>query len=1057
MDWPTHPIGKERHRAPLLKQTAGLVIVYVLMGKASLLLATPPGHGTAIFLPAGIAAAVLLIWGHRRWPGVFLGSALLNIWVLGSTEGSITLELWAVTLALALGSTLQAWVAAALVRRFVGFPTPLAHELDIVRFSVLSGPIACLIATSVGTTTLWAAGLLDSAVLLIWGTWWVGDTLGVIIVTPLIFCFAADPGPIWRGRRLSVALPLTVLAVLVVALFARVREWERTHLQLRFQNHADHLVHALEVNFNGYLQHIKAIERLFTSSDHVTRAEFNQFTFDALRDHSGIHALEWVPRVSDAERQAFEQRARRDGLAEFSIREQRAPGVMVTAGRRDDYFPAYYLEPLAGNEKAMGFDLASSPDRKRALERSRDRGEMVATARMTLVQDSQHQFGFLVLHPIYADRSIPDTVEARRARLMGFAVGVFRIREMVEAGLNGLDRTHVRIELFDSAAPVQPHALLSAVEKRPIRAHPGLEWSFPFDMAGRPWVFHFSGNRAYAAQHSLGYPWLVMFGSLTVSVMAAVFLLGLTGRAARVEDQVKQRTAELQDSESRMKAIVESAVEAIITTSDRGIIESVNVAATRLFGYTDAEMIGRNVAMLMTTPHREQHDLYLERYRRTGIARIIGISREVEGLRKDGSLVPLQLSLSDVTLADRKIFTGILHDLTERKRADRLKNDFVSTVSHELRTPLTSIQGSLGLIKGGVAGLLPARALSLVEVAHRNGERLVRLINDILDLEKIEAGKMDFTLEVQTISPLIRQALDTNRSYAEKHEVRLALTDDLADARAAVDIDRFAQVMANLLSNAAKISPHDAQVEISLTRHDGWLRVAVRDHGEGIPEGFRGKIFQKFSQVDSGNTRQTGGTGLGLSICKVIVERMGGTIGFKTDTGVGTTFCVALPEVGRPHTLEGLRSEPTAPPEARILLCGARSSATRILYVEDDASLVEVVKSLLEQTGTVDGAFTLHEARQRIDHCADHYDLILLDIELPDGSGLELLPMVRQRCPRVPIVIFSGDDVTSKTAREVDAALVKSRTSTDTLLETIEQLIDKGDHPGSTPVAAMAP
>ncbi len=237
---------------------------------------------------------------------------------------------------------------------------------------------------------------------------------------------------------------------------------------------------------------------------------------------------------------------------------------------------------------------------------------------------------------------------------------------------------------------------------------------------------------------------------------------------------------------------------------------------------------------------------------------------------------------------------GISREITERKKVERMKNEFVSTVSHELRTPLTSIRGALGLIAGGVAGAISPQAKALIDIAYSNSERLVRLINDILDIEKIESGKMVFDLQPQELMPLVEQALAANEGYAAYLGVHYVLAQTVPGAQVSVDTDRLIQVITNLLSNAAKFSPLGAAVELAVTRTGAMLQVAVTDHGPGIPEEFRSRIFQKFAQADSSDTRQKGGTGLGLSISKAIVEHHGGEIGFST-TGA-TTFYFTLPD-----------------------------------------------------------------------------------------------------------------------------------------------------------------
>lgn len=238
---------------------------------------------------------------------------------------------------------------------------------------------------------------------------------------------------------------------------------------------------------------------------------------------------------------------------------------------------------------------------------------------------------------------------------------------------------------------------------------------------------------------------------------------------------------------------------------------------------------------------------------------------------------------------------GVIIDMTERKKVERLKSEFVSTVSHELRTPLTSIRGALGLVMAGVTGEIGDKTREVLELAQRNGERLLVLINDILDMEKIESGKMRFELQPQALPALLRRAVEECRAYAQSFEVSVTVEEPLPEVTVQVDEVRFKQVIANLLSNAAKFSPAGGQVDVRARLTGSRVRVAVSDHGAGIPEAFRERIFRKFSQADSSDTRQRGGSGLGLAITKAIVEHMDGTIGFDSELGRGTTFYFDLP------------------------------------------------------------------------------------------------------------------------------------------------------------------
>jgi signal transduction histidine kinase len=236
---------------------------------------------------------------------------------------------------------------------------------------------------------------------------------------------------------------------------------------------------------------------------------------------------------------------------------------------------------------------------------------------------------------------------------------------------------------------------------------------------------------------------------------------------------------------------------------------------------------------------------------------------------------------------------GLNIDITELRRLDRMKSEFVSIVSHELRTPLTSIRGALGLLNNPAAP--PEKQRTLVDLAHRNAERLAVLVDDILDMEKIESGKMRFDLQPHDLAGLIQQALASNAIYAARHGARLQLQGEIPPIPVCVDANRFLQVMANLLSNAAKFSPRGASVDLTAAAHDRSVRIAVRDHGPGIAAAFQAKIFGKFCQGDASDSRIKGGSGLGLAISKALIERMDGSISFITSAQAGTTFFIDLP------------------------------------------------------------------------------------------------------------------------------------------------------------------
>lgn len=340
-------------------------------------------------------------------------------------------------------------------------------------------------------------------------------------------------------------------------------------------------------------------------------------------------------------------------------------------------------------------------------------------------------------------------------------------------------------------------------------------------------------------------------------------------------------------------------------------------------------------------------------------------------------------------------FFALGNDVTELKRIDRMKSEFVSTVSHELRTPLTSIRGSLGLVWGGVTGELPEKAKSLIGIAKNNCERLIRLINDILDSEKIESGKMRFELQPLELVPLIEQALAANEGFAEQHKVKMILSATAQPVRVNVDSDRLIQVLTNLLSNAIKFSPAQGLVQVRVRHASGRVRVEISDSGPGIPEEFQKRIFQKFSQADSSDTRQKGGTGLGLNISKAILERMEGSIGFATETNVGTTFFFELPE--------WREAPPVTAPMGLYAI-----DRPRILVCEDDPDVAQLIGMMLDKGGfDADVAHTAAQARVYLK--MESYAAMTVDVQLPYENGLDLIRELRleKRTSELPVLVVS--------------------------------------------------
>ncbi|MDO9359213.1 MAG: PAS domain S-box protein [Polaromonas sp.] len=509
-------------------------------------------------------------------------------------------------------------------------------------------------------------------------------------------------------------------------------------------------------------------------------------------------------------------------------------------------------------------------------------------------------------------------------------------------------------------------------------------------LAARPRGFREAGTQV-RGQRSDGteFPVNVSFGDVTVA--------GRRLFTAIIRDvtESKRISEALRDSEAQLRQITDT-VPALIAYIDKDErFQFHNKAYEEAFGLSFAQIHDQSMQQVMGEEFYSQVRGHVQEALAGYAVRYEREQLTVAGERRD-YVMNYFPRYGEEEQEDKVIgFFSLGNDVTELKRIDRMKSEFVSTVSHELRTPLTSIRGSLGLVWGGVTGELPEKARHLIGIAKNNCERLIRLINDILDSEKIESGKMRFELQPLDLVPLMEQALAANEGFAAQHNVKLVLLKGRHPLRVVVDPDRLIQVVTNLLSNAIKFSPPEGEVKVLMRREDGRVHVEVSDQGPGIPEEFRQRIFQKFSQADSSDTRQKGGTGLGLNISKAIVERMDGNIGFTTDSRSGTTFYFNIPEWRE------------APPVTAPM--GLHTVARpRVLVCEDDPDVAQLIGMILDRGGF--DADIAHSADQARDYLrVDSYAAMTVDIKLPYENGLELIRTLREdkRLARLPVLVLS--------------------------------------------------
>jgi PAS domain S-box-containing protein len=376
----------------------------------------------------------------------------------------------------------------------------------------------------------------------------------------------------------------------------------------------------------------------------------------------------------------------------------------------------------------------------------------------------------------------------------------------------------------------------------------------------------------------------------------------LTEEHTTLNERLEQQLADLTEAHREVAAsgrklalFAERAPIAVFEMDENATVLEMNPAAENIFGYPAAELVGRGLIRMLIPAEgglldRPWWDAFIASRQPASHVR-------TNCVRRDGVEITCEFSMTPLVNDEGELLSVIAQcrDVTQELESERLKKEFTSTLSHELRTPLTSIIGSLQLLNSGVVGEVDKDMLELTTVAERNAQRLLDMINDILDIEKIESGKFQLNPEMIELDELVRESLVLNRAFGERFGVRFQALGEPVRVTVNADRKRVLQVLTNLLSNGAKFSPEGGAVEVAMAKVDGRVRVEVHDRGPGIPENFRGRIFSRFAQAESALTRKKGGTGLGLAICKRLIELMGGTIGFGDREGGGTTFYFELP------------------------------------------------------------------------------------------------------------------------------------------------------------------
>ncbi len=504
---------------------------------------------------------------------------------------------------------------------------------------------------------------------------------------------------------------------------------------------------------------------------------------------------------------------------------------------------------------------------------------------------------------------------------------------------------------------------------------------------------------------------------------------GVLGTYMDVTEHKRAEEA-LRTSEARIRALLDNMLEGLLMVDAQGAIGFVNPAGERMFGYSSDELIGKPLRMLV--PEKPGGDVGL--FLREALQKAMGRTTQWEGRRKNGDIFPFELALFQFETPEGRRIAGSFVDVTERREVDRLKREFVSSVSHELRTPLTSIRGSLGLLAGGVLGPLSPDAVEIVAVAERNVVRLIGLINDILDLERLGGGRLEMAFESCAATAIVERSLEAVRGFATQSHVALVVEPVSASVSIRADADRLVQVLVNLVSNAVKFSPAGGAVTVRVALAPGTAEFQVEDRGRGVPPALREAIFERYRQVEASDSRSKGGAGLGLAICKAIVEQHGGVIGVRDAPGTGSVFWFRVPLVS------------THRASFSGTVKGARGLA---LLVDDDEELLSVLELRLAQDRIATQRAT--SAGEAIAAAlALKPDILVLDLGLPDGDGSQVVDALRNNrvLAGIPLLVYTGRDLRQEDRDRLVLGptryLTKSRGADDEFRSVVLELLAEG-------------
>ena len=826
----------------------------------------------------------------------------------------------------------------------------------------------------------------------------------------------------WRNGIAWLVLAFTLLGQLLI--LQQLRANSDRAAEQQFELLVGKVTNAIEQRLIDHEQILFGAAGLFAASGEVSRAQWRAYVErQQLADrYPGIQGVGFSKVVRASEREAHEQSIRAEGFADYRIQPE---------GERPVYMPIVYLEPFNDrNRAAFGYDMYAEPVRHQAMRQAASTGKSRISGKVILRQETHGkvQAGVLIYVPLYHPAMPLETAEQRMDALLGFAYSPYRMDDLMEGILGAAD---LNLSLRIYSGPTQQAEQLLFASKEHAPGDAAHSQDVQLSIYGGTWTLHMESLPAFESGFSANEGLVAILGA-GISLLLFFLISSLAFRQRRAEILAGQMTERIRENKRALQ-LSEERLSLALKGSNDGLWD-LNLAADTFYASPRTwHMLGYQPGELQLSTRLWEQVLVAEDLPRTRaqlaqtmLSRLDQFTSELRFRHKDGRTVPVLVRgyIQRDAQGQPLRISGTSMDLTEHKRIEQMKNEFVSTVSHELRTPLTSISGALGLINGGALGEVPPAMQQMLEIAYRNSQRLGHLINDLLDMEKIAAGKMSFDMHEHSLRQLLEEALASNQAFAAQLGVNCVLR-EAVDVHVWVDASRLQQVLGNFLSNAIKYTPEGGEASLHCSVPDAThVRISVTDQGPGIAAEFRARVFEKFAQADASDSRQKGGTGLGLAITKEFIERMGGKVGFDTAEGQGTTFWCELP------ILETCASTPE-PGQGHLLVVEDEPDTGRLLYL------------MLHDAGySVERVQSLHAAREKL---ADHrYDAITLDLHLPDGSGAQLIEEIRRNplTRHLPIVVISAASHFDQKTRDPRVVWLHKPISTAQLLVALGKALN---------------